>query len=173
MQSKSADVKNLADMRELGKEETVKKFEKMFAEQKKNHQIQLQSNKQSLEFQLNEKNEQIRELEGNLKQFNNRKDRHQAEQQQEVINMYDLSQKYNHLLRNIQNGVFSQARTVDFPESEIPDLPDSADFPITIELLDKNEYKFRPRTGKSTARTNRSFRQDSARSSQSKKVNIT
>ena len=54
-------------MRELGKEETVKKFEKMFAEQKKNHQIQLKSNKQSLEFQLNEKNEQIRELEGNLK----------------------------------------------------------------------------------------------------------
>ena len=72
--------------------------------------------------------------------------------------MYDLIQKNNHLLRNIKNGVFSQARTVEFPESEIPELPDSADFPITFDLLDKNEYKFRPRTGKSRANTNRSFR---------------
>ena len=38
MQSKSADVKNLADMRDLGKDETVKKFDKMFAQQESNNE---------------------------------------------------------------------------------------------------------------------------------------
>jgi len=43
-------------MRDLGKDETVKKYDKMFAEQQKNHAQELQRNKDSCKYRVSEKN---------------------------------------------------------------------------------------------------------------------
>ena len=151
-------------MRDIGKDGTVKKFDKLFAEQEKNHEQELQRIKESLKYRLEEKNEEIRELGRKQKEYNSRKNRNQSEQHQEVVNLYDLIQKQHYIIRDIQNGVYSQAREVDFPEVEIPDLPNVEEYPLTFELLDKNEYRFRPKTGKSRPQTSGTARQRTQRS---------
>ena len=73
MQSKSADVKNLGAMREHGRDETVRKYDKMFADQKKSHEKEAEEVKRSFKYRLNQKNEDIREYNRQWEEFNSKK----------------------------------------------------------------------------------------------------
>lgn len=124
------------DMKELGKIEVEKEFEKRFKEQEKNHQKQLESVKTQYEHLVREKETNLTQMVKNFKETRLKKKEEINALRKEMKNIYDLITSQKKILNNIENGKYNQnLRKVFIPKDMMPELPSPETFPHLFKSL--------------------------------------
>ncbi|CAG9321164.1 unnamed protein product [Blepharisma stoltei] len=128
------------DMKELGKLEVEKEFQKRFREQERNHQKQLESVKTQYEQLVKEKEAMLSNMVKNFKENRKTKKDEISALRKEMTQLYELISNQKKVLNNIENGKYNQnLRKVYIPKDMMPEFPTPETFPHLFKSFQREK----------------------------------
>ena len=140
MQSQSADAKNLADMRDLGRSEVEHEFRKRYRENEINHQRQMANLKEQYEYMINDREKEIARFLKEFEDYSKGKKAKTEKLQAETKNLYEIALKQNQLIQNIEDGVYNNGiRPVLIPQDDRVSTPNREKFRHLFRYLESKK----------------------------------
>jgi hypothetical protein len=130
LQSHAADLRNLADMHDMGKTDGEVLMRKKYREEELSHKDKVTELTEEFKEKLMEKEMEIKEFEPQVKHYLASKEKQIADLQAELVRLYESNSQASTLISDIEGGAFNGGiRPVLIPSDHHPPEPTSEKFP--------------------------------------------
>mmetsp|Transcript_7676 Transcript_7676/g.14485 ORF Transcript_7676/g.14485 Transcript_7676/m.14485 type:complete len:877 (-) Transcript_7676:181-2811(-) len=136
LQSHAADLRNLADMHDMGKNDGEVLVRKRYREEELGHKDKVVELQAEFKAQIKEKQDEIELFEPQVKAYLVAKEEQIAAYQAELVKLYNVNAQASTLIRNIEEGAYNGGiRPVLVPSEHHPVEPIQDKFPQLFKAL--------------------------------------
>lgn len=121
---------DLQKVKELGKNEVVKEFNKRFVELEKDANVHYNAVENKLKMHLEQREKMLEDIQNDFEGFKSRKEKDISALNKEIKQLFEVAKSQKNVLNKIQSGDYNQhISSIDYPESIIPEFPTEKYFP--------------------------------------------
>jgi hypothetical protein len=122
---------NMQDVKDFGKQEIIKEYNRKLLDQEKNNIKHFTSINKKFEMQLEQREKGLEEIHRNFENNKRSAENELESLKNEAQQLYDIAKAQRRIIVGIENGDYNQRMLkVEYPDDLIPEFPSEKEFPM-------------------------------------------